>query len=36
MAQFPKEFKDAIGRKKFILVENYKYIETLWPVHKYD
>ncbi len=34
MAKFPKELKDAIGRDKFILIENYKQIETLWPVHK--
>ena len=36
MAQFPKEFKDAIGREKFILVDDYKNIERLWPVHKYE
>ena len=36
MAQFPKEFKDAIGREKFILVDDYKNIEKLWPVHKYE
>lgn len=34
MAKFPKEFKDAIGRDRFILMENYKLIETIWPVHK--
>lgn len=34
MAKFPKQLKDAIGRDKFILIENYKQIETLWPVHK--
>lgn len=33
MARFPQEFKDAIGREKFILMDNYKLIETLWPVH---
>lgn len=33
MAQFPKEYKDAIGRDNFILMENYKKIEELWPVH---
>lgn len=32
---FPEELKDAIGRDKFILMENYKHIEQLWPVHKY-
>ena len=36
MAQFPKAFKDAIGREKFILVDDYKNIERLWPVHKYE
>lgn len=34
MAKFPKELKDAIGRDRFILMENYKLIETIWPVHK--
>ena len=34
MASFPKPLKDVIGRDKFILIENYKQIETLWPVHK--
>lgn len=33
MAKFPKSLKDAIGREKFILMENYKKIERLWPVH---
>lgn len=33
MAKFPKEFKDVIGRDNFILMENYKKIEQLWPVH---
>jgi len=33
MAQFPKELKDAIGREKFILMDNYRNIEKLWPVH---
>lgn len=33
MAQFPKNLKDAIGRDKFILIDNYKNIEKLWPVH---
>ena len=26
--------KDDIGRDKFLLMENYKKIEELWPVHK--
>lgn len=34
MAAFPKELKDAIGREKFILMDNYKLVEKLWPVHK--
>lgn len=33
MAKFPQNFKDAIGREKFILMDNYKQIETFWPVH---
>ena len=33
MAQFPKELKDEIGRDKFLLLDNYKMIEKLWPVH---
>jgi hypothetical protein len=33
MAQFPKELKDTIGREKFILMDNYRNIEGLWPVH---
>lgn len=34
MAKFPKELKDNIGRDKFLLMDNYKHIEELWPVHK--
>ncbi len=34
MAKFPQELKDAIGREKFILMDNYKFVEKLWPVHK--
>lgn len=34
MAKFPKQLKDDIGRDKFLLMENYKKIEELWPVHK--
>lgn len=34
MAKFPQDLKDAIGREKFILMDNYKTIEKLWPVHK--
>jgi hypothetical protein len=34
MAKFDKNLKDSIGREKFILMDQYKKIETLWPVHK--
>jgi len=33
MVAFPQELKDAIGREKFILMDNYHLIEKLWPVH---
>lgn len=33
MEKFPEELKDAIGREKFILMDNYRLIEKLWPVH---
>ena len=36
MARFPKELKDAIGREKFLLMDNYRTIEKLWPVHIID
>ncbi|KGN87017.1 abortive infection system antitoxin AbiGi family protein [Porphyromonas gulae] len=36
MAEFPRELKDAIGREKFILMDNYRLIERLWPVHRID
>lgn len=36
MAAFPQELKDAIGREKFILMDNYKMIEELWPVHIHE
>lgn len=35
MASFPKELKDAIGREKFLLMDNYITVERLWPIHKY-
>ena len=34
MAKLPKDLKDQIGREKFLLMDNYKHIEELWPVHK--
>lgn len=33
MAQFPRELKDAIGREKFLIMDVYRNIERLWPVH---
>jgi hypothetical protein len=33
MAKFPQALKDSIGREKFLLMDNYKMIEKLWPVH---
>ena len=33
MAQFPKHLKDSIGRENFLLMDVYKTIEPLWPVH---
>jgi len=33
MAGFPQQLKDNIGSEKFILMDNYRYIEKLWPVH---
>jgi len=34
MARFPRELKDAIGRDKFILMDIYENIESLWPQHQ--
>jgi Putative abortive phage resistance protein AbiGi, antitoxin len=33
MAKFPEDLKDAIGREKFLLMELYRTVERLWPVH---
>ena len=33
MAEFPQSLKDEIGRDKFIIMDVYKNIENLWPVH---
>jgi hypothetical protein len=33
MAQAPKPLKDAIGRDRWLIMENYRKIESLWPVH---
>ena len=34
VAQFPKHLKDEIGREKFLIMDVYKQIERLWPVHQ--
>jgi hypothetical protein len=33
MAKFPQPLKDAIGRDRFLIMEIYRNIERLWPVH---
>ena len=33
MAAFPSKLKNGIGREKFILMDVYRKIEELWPVH---
>ena len=33
MAKFPQELKDGIGREKFLIMDQYRTIENLWPVH---
>lgn len=30
----PNDIKNEIGIKKFIIMDNYKLIELLWPVYK--
>jgi hypothetical protein len=30
-AKFPREYKDAIGREKFLIMDNYRSIQELWP-----
>ncbi len=34
MAKFPKPLKDKIGRDKFLIMDVYRTIENLWPVHR--
>lgn len=34
MAAAPAALKDAIGRDKWLLIDNYAQIEKLWPVHR--
>ena len=36
MAKFPEDLKNAIDREKFLLIEVYRNIERLWPVHNID
>jgi hypothetical protein len=33
MAQAPKALKDAVGRDKWLIMENYRKVEELWPTH---
>jgi hypothetical protein len=33
VAAFPKPLKDAIGRDRFLIMDMYRTIERLWPVH---
>jgi hypothetical protein len=33
MAHAPKNLKDTIGREKWIIMENYRKIEEIWPTH---
>jgi hypothetical protein len=33
MAKSPQNLKDAIGREKFLLMDVYRTVERLWPVH---
>lgn len=33
MANFPQDLMDQIGRDKFLLMEVYRTVEHLWPVH---
>ena len=33
VARFPKELKDAIGRDRFLIMDVYRQVERLWPVH---
>jgi len=34
MAKAPKTLKDTIGRKKWLLMDNYERVERIWPVHR--
>jgi hypothetical protein len=34
MATSPKPYKDKIGRENWLIMSNYKKIETFWPIHR--
>lgn len=34
LQNFPKEIRQEIGDEKFLVLDNYKLIEKLWPIHK--
>jgi hypothetical protein len=36
VAKFPKELKDSIGRDKFLIMDIYRTIERIWPVHNVE
>ena len=36
VAKFPKEIKDVIGRERFLMMDVYRTIEQIWPVHNVD
>lgn len=36
MANFPLALTDAIGHKKFVIMEMYREIERLWPTHRVE
>lgn len=31
---FPKKLREEIGEEKFLILDDYKLIEKLWPNHK--
>ena len=33
VARFPQNLINAIGVEKFIIMDNYRFVEKLWPVH---
>lgn len=34
VAAWPRDLKDAIGRERFLIMDVYRQIETLWPIHR--